>query len=231
MKSIQKIGFYFSLILLATCCKDKEPKPKEPITYTYTLGEAKNYIWAKIGSYWIYKNTATGELDTQTCTSFAFNNYESKGSNADSKHITVEYEKVYSTIYSSFNNWTYSLSTVSPSANATNPQLYRTIFRKEIISQFEGIIECFFHPFELGVHAGTGSHTCTYIGMDTTLTIQGKTYNNVVRFDIDMDEIMEKNCQYIPITTYFWARNVGLIKKNIKNCNYSWELIEYNIIK
>lgn len=92
------------------------------------------------------------------------------------------------------------------------------------------MIECFFHPFEFGVHAGTGSHTCTYTGMDSTLIIQGKTYANVVKFEINLDGVWE-NSPPFTASKYYWAKDVGLIKRIALNKPDNWELIEYNIIK
>lgn len=50
MKKINYFTLTSCLLLLATCCKDPETKPLNPVTYSYTLGDAKNYIWAKTGS-------------------------------------------------------------------------------------------------------------------------------------------------------------------------------------
>jgi hypothetical protein len=80
--------------------------------------------------------------------------------------------------------------------------------------------------------SGTGSSYTSYIGMDSTLTIQGKTYQNVAKFDIDKDDIWEEKLNCIRSNNiYYWAKDVGLIKKQSMSCSYSWELIEYNIIK
>ncbi len=54
-------------------CHDDGTCPPE--YYRFKLGEAKDYLWAKPGSYWIYKNTLNGALDTQTCTYFYFDSF------------------------------------------------------------------------------------------------------------------------------------------------------------
>jgi hypothetical protein len=71
---INSIQFAILILVLAACndrsddCHDDGTCPPE--NYRFELGELKSYLWAKPGSYWIYKNTKTGDLDTQICTGF-----------------------------------------------------------------------------------------------------------------------------------------------------------------
>jgi hypothetical protein len=87
-----------------------------------------------------------------------------------------------------------------------------------------------FYPFTKNKSGSNGVSRITCMGMDSTLIIQGKSYNNVVRFEIDVDGFKEKNCPIYLNTIYYWSRDVGLIKKQVVTCNHSWELIEYKII-
>ncbi len=237
---MKTIIFTFALSLLSCICfigcKDKDPtkpgyqnKAPKPIFYRFELGEAKSYLWSKPGSYWIYKNTKTNELDTLTCTGFKLDSFTTKGTEDYSKHITIRYDFLKRYLYSSFNKWTYVDETSKYYADGTPFKGLFFAIMKQVYG--EGIISAIHYPFDYPAKSGTGSSLTSYIGMDTTLLIQGKTYFNVAKFELDMDELSEKDCQYIPITRYYWAKDVGLIKKMVKNCNYSWELIEHQIIK
>lgn len=233
--NILNLSLIILIILFCISCKNKNKDCKKdgscpPEYYRIRIGEEpKSYLWSLPGSYWIYKNSQTGELDTQTCTGFQFESVTVKGIFDYSKHITIEYDRIKRTIWSSYNKWTYVDKTRDNSPDDEQFNNGRTILDRTAAGP--GVIIPFFYPFENGLIYGNGASNTTCQGMDNTMAIQGKTYTNVAKFDIDLDQIDEKNCQYIPVTTYFWAKEVGLIKKTIKNCNYSWELIEYNIIK
>lgn len=209
-------------------CHDDGTCPPE--YYRFTLGEAKDYLWAKPGSYWIYKNTLNGALDTQTCTYFYFDSITVKGTQNHTQHVTVRYDRLKVDIYSSFNKWVYYRTTNPFSAESNKPWYYRIVLTTQVGGQ--GLIENYFSPFEKDVRYGTGSESTFFTGMDTTLTLQGKVYDKVAKFDVDIDDIWEEKLGCIrPNTIYYWAKNVGLVKKEMKRCNYSWELIDYNIIK
>jgi hypothetical protein len=181
------------------------------------------------GSYWIYKNTQTGDLDTQTVLSFYFDSLISRGSEPYSRHITIKYDKLQRTIKSSFNNWIYYDETSRYFADATPLKgLFYALGREAT----GGYISAFHYPFNNDLFSGTGAEKISFMGIDTVLEIQEKTYFNVVKFDVDLDAIweMKLNCKR-PNTIYFWAKGVGLVKKQMNRCNYSWELVAYNIIK
>lgn len=209
-------------------CHEKGTCPPE--YYKYELGEAKNYLWANAGSYWIYKNTKTNELDTQTCTSCISYFITATGTYNETKHITVEYEKLIKSTYSSFNKWTYKDETDKYNPNAL--RTYETVVERIVYG--EGLILSFFNPFLINKRNGTGSSSTFCRAFDSTLVIQGNTFNNVSIFEIDMDDIWYPNSHPIatryPNAYFFWAKNIGLVKRFNKSENYSWELIDYKIM-
>lgn len=220
------------LVLLLYACGNKDCHDTgtcPPEHYFKSMGEAKDYLWAKPGSYWIYRNTKTGDLDTVTCKVFYFDTIRKEGTEDYSLNVTIEYEFMFRGLYSTFSPYSYTETTTPYSANSRPVNTIRTILTRECT---DGLIECFFYPFEPGVHAGTGSMYCSYTGMDSTYALQGKTYYNVAKFDLDSDDIGEPklSCEHAH-TIYYWAKDVGLIKKEVLTCNYNWELIDYNIIK
>jgi hypothetical protein len=82
---IQYIFFGIVLLLLSSCDKDPskpgyQGKPPKPEYYRIKMNEElKSYLWSKPGSYWIYKNTKTGDLDTHIIRSFYFDSILVKG--------------------------------------------------------------------------------------------------------------------------------------------------------
>ena len=223
------------LLMLLGCDKDPskpgyQGKPPKPEFHDMSMSEdLKSYLWSKPGSYWIYKNTKTGDLDTQVCTGFLFNNITIKGDESHSKHITIKYDLIARNISSTYTKHGFYDETTRYYPNSTP---FKGMFYALYRHGNGSLISVFHYTFDYPRMSGTGSSYTTYIGMDSTLTIQGKTYQNVAKFDIDKDDIWEEKLNCIRSNNiYYWAKDVGLIKKQSISCNYSWELIEYNIIK
>ncbi len=216
-------------IFLLSTCKEKDcHKTGEcpPEYYRIRLGEAKNYLYSLPGSYWIYKNTSTGQLDTQVCTGFVFDSIIVKGSESYSKHVTVEYDVIKRSIESTFNHWVYFDQTGNHNPDGASYNNGRNILSRTK----GGFIIPFFHPFHDGVQSGTGSSVSTCKGMVNSMTIQGKTYSTVAKIDIDKDDIWEEKLNCIRAhDVYYWGKDVGLIKKEMVSCGYSWELVDYKI--
>jgi hypothetical protein len=152
-----------------------------------------------------------------------------RGTFDNTKYKILEYDKLARTIYSSFTmaSITDESIDVSPDSRSFNNGVNKI---DRSMSSSIGYITAFMHPFVDGYGSSTGSSITRFIGLDSTLIIQGKTYQNVAKFDIDQDDIWYNYANY-PNTVYYWAKDVGLIKRWNKTDNYAWELIEYNIIK
>jgi hypothetical protein len=238
MKSLNSYIFPLLILMLIIGC-DKDPskpgyqgKPPKPEYYRIKMSEdLKSYLWSNIGSYWIYKNTKTGDLDTHIIRSFYFDSILVKGNQLRTQHITVYYDYLSKSFYSTFiKSFFYDYSNYnSPNAESFNNG--RNLLTKEGNGSF---IQPFYYPFQFTSvpGAGTGSSNTTYIGMDSTLTIQGKTYYNVAKFDIDSDGVWSKTYPYTTTgSKYYWAKDLGLVKRTATHRDENWELIEYNIIK
>ena len=231
---IKKIVFLTFVVLTSFGCKPKDCNKDGSCNEEYyreTFGEMKSYFWAKQGSYWIYKNTKTGDLDTQTCTNFMFETIKVRGTFNNTKYKILAYDKLIRTISSTFNEATIIDESidVSPDSKSFNNGVNKM---DRSMSGNIGYITAFIHPFVAGYGSSTGSSITRFIGLDSTLSIQGKTFYNVAKFELDKDDIWEEKLSCTRANSiYYWAKDVGLIKKEMKSCNYSWELIEYNIVK
>ncbi len=161
-------------------------------------------------------------MDTQTVTSFYFGHSVSKGQRDDNAHITVEYDVLSRSIVSTFNQTAYSddVPPATPISNSFKNGI-TPLYRDE-----DGEIIPFFHPFVKGSTFGVS--TC--LGIDSSLSIQGKIYTNVAKFHIPIDEVWYTYANY-PEAVYYWGRDVGIIKRQNITENFSWELIDYKIIK
>jgi hypothetical protein len=233
------IIFILTLMLIIGCDKDPskpgyQSKPPKPEFHDMSMSEdLKSYLWSKPGSYWIYKNTKTGDLDTQVCTGFLFNNITIKGDESHSKHITIKYDLIARNISSTYTKHGFYDETTRYYPNSTP---FKGMFYALYRHGNGSLISVFHYPFNYLEKSGTGSTITSFIEMDSTLSIQDKTFHHVAKFEIDRDNLWYPR-DFTPIelkyprAIYFWAKDVGLVKRENKNENYSWELIEYNIIK
>lgn len=234
MKGLHKIllALLFVAMLLSYGCKPKDCNKDgscDEEYYRIRFGELKSYLWAREGSYWIYKNTQTGDLDTQTCTYFLYDSIKVRGTFNNTKYKILEYDKLIRTITSTFNQSTILDKTIDDSPDSKSFKNEVNIMDRSVTGNI-GYVKVLVHPFNTGIGSSTGSSITRFIGIDSILIIQGKTYYNVAKFDIDKDDIWYNFASY-PNTIYYWAKDVGLIKRWNKSDNYSWELIDYNIIK
>lgn len=223
------------LLLLIACESDCQKKGNcPPEYYRFELGEAKNYLWAAKGSYWIYRNTKTGDLDTQTITycKTYWNNV--KGTTKATRQRNVDYEVLSRGIYSSFNQWTYEDKThqVVPD-DIYFSGTYRVILDRLVGGQ--GMIYPFDFPFRYNAAIGNGSTTTWCKNTDTSITISSKLYEHVKVFELDMDDIWYPNTHPLqtryPKARYFWVANIGLISRINLSESYAWELIDYKILQ
>jgi hypothetical protein len=223
--------------MLLGCDKDPskpgyQGKPPKPEYYRIKMNEElKSYLWSKPGSYWIYKNTKTGDLDTHIINGFYFDSILVKGIYPYSKHRTIYYDYLSKSFYSTFIKRFFYEYTRTFNPQATD--LYIT--SNDLTREGNGSVNHpLVHPFLIPKesNSGTGSSYAAYIGMDSTLTIQGKTYHHVAKFDIDSDGVWSKTYPYTTTgSKYYWAKDVGLVKRTATHRDENWELIEYNIIK
>ncbi len=66
--------------------------------------------------------------------------------------------------------------------------------------------------------------------MDSSLIIQGKTYFNVVKYSISLDPFWKDTPPFTG-SVYYWAKDVGLVKRVATSKPDVWELIDYKIVK
>ncbi len=158
-----------------TCAEDYRCMP---------LGEAKDYLYALPGSYWIYKNSVTGVLDTQTCIGFLLDTVIERGTLKNTKHITVEYERINRVIYSSFNNSEFYDETGFYNPNAIRP--LNTGVKRYLDIHSNTV---FFHPIFINEVWGNGVSNTKCITYDSLKILGNDTFFNFATFDVDLDFI------------------------------------------
>jgi hypothetical protein len=212
------------------------PEPIEPIKKTelgfLPLGEAKDYVYFKKGTWWVYKNTKTGLKDSIVVT---FSLLDTLEQNSQRWHFTNELFDVQSKSLS--DGYHYDFYMRSLSAEVTDFK-WGCIPTMERSNPYEGDLDPFYYPFDL-FKDKSGDYEAFCITVRDTMIISNKIYKDVAIFYIKRDPIeplpMEGNA-----AKYYWARNYGLIQKDIFNSKFqgdtallfhSWKLTNSNIIQ
>lgn len=174
--------------------------------YEYLLPpEVKEYMFFKAGTYWQYKDTATGDIRSVHVLSDTSYMYEEV---LHSGEVIGKREAF---------KWTTSKTEFTGRAmapwngNSGKDSIIRASVSESLRGFNEGHTDVFFYPFILNKSLQAhGSTTVTLIDKIDTLVIFGKTYYDVVKFH-DESNFTEDQRE----TVTFVARNYGIVRKDI----------------
>ena len=233
------------LLLVIGACKPD--KPKDPLTITYKLGEVKDYMYFKPGTWWVYEHDLTKERDSQYVTSSFIGPSTTKGTEEWSKHITLVQETMRLRIESNFKDgWGaynyFDIYTTGQNVNASPyPNLAYQFERQKVSTVFMySTTTSFYYPYNLC----PDKKSCMYY-LDTTLSnyqLNNFTYDTVRVFAVTYgDAVMQTPkvpVHFAPAKCYY-AKNVGIIRVTQKTSRvlddtsyiHGWNLIKKNIIQ
>ncbi len=234
---------HFSLIFMLLClsnCKDvKTTDPPQEDLGFFSLGEVKDYILFKPGSYWIYRNSYTNEIDTivlQYC-NLDTTYQESKLRKFSAEVITYMYKsKRDGAVYNSYvqvSNPEASNFFMVWSWRCTRIGGARTIYDN---SNGDGCQ--FYYPFDSTNSRGNGVYSTTFSGRLGSLDVGGKIYTDVVAFSVLSDCSYPYPNKYLLSagkSTYFWSKGNGLVRivndswdapNNGNQVHMVWDLLE-----
>lgn len=99
----------FCCALLLTQCKGDCHKHDtcDPIHYKLNIDIGFDYFIFKKNSYWIYKDTKTGAIDTQTCLGYDLDTVISKSDYEPSNNVSIEYPRHLHNFIHPITNGTY----------------------------------------------------------------------------------------------------------------------------
>lgn len=228
------------LLLLAFfySCRKYHPPPQVDLGHFSLDSTVKPYLYAKPGSWWVYKNDSTGEIDSQAMV-WSVDQQVRTSNNVR----TYTYDDIHTTIKSMTNGYYYDLNSYGSHADIYNWEfliLYNRSRHKS--GDFDGINDIFCTKQNIGEKLGGGGSYLYYRGKLPTLTLNGFTFYDVLKFEVQGDASWPDS--KIPTSdkgtsTYYWAKNVGLvmIENGDEDQRYlppkiiyqKWEIINYHI--
>lgn len=211
----------FTIVTLS-CCKPDDDS--EPQVYHFLLPqEVKDYYAFKDGTYWVYENDKTKELDSITV--FFHQSKIDTIIDTERNHklifeifrlITYSHRDDYKTEY-------YPLPPVpeNPSANAViiEREKYKT-------GDYIGVTSLLFHPFIKGSKKYTSKGEIVLNDILPEFTIKNNSFLNVLYYHNTFDITNNKSDM-----DYFIAKNVGIVMMRNNTTNETWNLIRHNIVQ
>ncbi len=211
---------YFAALCftLGTCKHDPPPEPPAVCQYDSSVEEMKKWYYFKTGTWWVYQEQTTGELDTIT----VYHDWE--GTNGDG---TEGFEWYGNSSYDGFNykhrfNSSYSIHCLT----AEECTCHKVERSKTMPGNFVGAGKIFLYPLIEGNYTASGTGWCTLEVLHDSLALSENTYNNVAEWDIPDDD-SEENVH----TKYWIGENAGIIRWQNLETNSDWLLIGSNIIQ
>lgn len=211
-----------TLISSNSCKKDFQPG-EFPIPQ-----ELLDYYYFKPGTFWVYKNDKTGEIDTTVIMDAR------RGWNEGTKGDKYEQAEVY--INSSLDGYTYKYFVYTqPSSgcikdNKNNPcYVINCIKTKPGNYVGEQIVFTYFIKIGYSGYSGvkgTNYSTFNVLSYNDSTALNGTYYYSVCKFSLIPCFIQnDKNI------IFNWAKNIGIIRKENKTDNENWDLMYYQIVK
>jgi hypothetical protein len=228
------IIFSLSAITALHSCKPEPPDPPPTDLGFFGLGEAKDYVYFKPGTWWVYQNTRSRLRDSIVVT---FSLLDTLEGTSKKWHYTDEIFNVRSHSYS--NGYNYSLFKRQGPVEVTNQPKNYILPKLERSEPYEGEIQPFYYPFNIIKKDPTAGYNIFCLTVKDTMTINGNIYKDVAVFFINGDVIEPVPRNGWP-AKYYWARNYGLIQKDLFEPNFfgdtsslyhSWKLINSYIIQ
>ncbi|HYG16064.1 MAG TPA: hypothetical protein VEC12_09945 [Bacteroidia bacterium] len=223
MKAIITVFFALAIIVLNSC---KEEEPDE-IVVAFPE-DAVNYFYFKTGSYWIYQNNKTNEVDS-VWVHHSFKSWYSAESWDKKTIYKIELIRMECNTSSYGTYWSFDFRPFNYAGNQNNVS-YSLWGGRSKISE---LTRCTLwkYPFNEGINQVSnikGVDTSLYriAGTHNTVTIGSKTYSSVLKVNITNCIFMDKH----DINMY-WAPNYGIIKIEDLDDSSSWELVRHHLIQ
>ncbi len=204
-------------------CKPEENTPREyPIPQ-----EVLNYFYFKQGSYWVYENDKTGEKDTFVVQQASRAWEDGPKSERYEGATSVQYNKKEQATY------TYQVFTQGSAGcikEGSKWPCYSLNCSKVFPGNVLGDSKSFFYPFKKG-YGGQADYssqksTITMANYFDSLIVSGTTHRKVMVANITNSLVANRK-----EVNFYWAENVGIVRKENLTDNQTWNLIYYQIIQ
>jgi len=199
-------------------CKPDDNTPPAPRVFKAPQ-EVIDYCYFKEGTYWIYRDSVSGQYDTVSVIS---SNFDTLTNTNDG--VKEYYDIFLVTTYSSYDKYNENIRLQARPWLITGAPIVFYIKYKP--GDSKGSTFYHFYPYEIGKMYSIANDKITILNTQNSLFVGSNTFLNIVAFAHSKDP----NYGY-SATIIYQAKNIGIIKKVITAKNQVWELINYNIVQ
>jgi hypothetical protein len=213
-----------TFLLVITSCKDKDPVEKSYCDKNpgmcETVLEAKSYFAFKVGSWWVYEEETTHERDSIYVTEFA----DDPSSPDFDCYMYSEYQGFNFHFYPQY----IASNKCSYSGVSTNKCIY--IHRSKYAPQnFIDDDVCFFIQYRLGdkipiSNIDFPSDKLTISDILSEYSNNALSFGKTIKIAEDHTFIENNSPTY-----HYYAKGVGLVRKELIDSNQVWNLVSYHI--
>lgn len=199
---------------LSSCRENGKDQPTPAVKIPL---EVYNYCYFKVGSWWVYQDSATGNLDTVFVT-------ESQKGTDSSYYQKNSTQPIY--------EW-FTMNTRSTDNGYNYKYTLHTSWEHSVVFRIKtkpghaaGQTICFFWQLFDGkkLHPYTQNGEVTFIHSVDSLSLLSATYHDILVFK-DSENITEENAE----TLFYYSKGTGIVKKEMPGKNQTWQLISCHI--
>ena len=213
----------FFIFSVCSCSCDKSGD--ENIQPSFLIPqEVKDYTFFKEGTYWIYKDSASG-IEDSVYVYYSYQEYDTLSANNSYGLAPGIYEWFEVKTRSEFYHYDYYYN-LNSSFISYSP-LHVSVFReKSKPGDYVGATVCFIYPPTIGITSYWYNDVTTVNNFYGNYNIGGNTYSNVVNI-YETKNVTENDQK----THLFFAKNFGLVRKELIDSLQVWNMIRKNIIQ
>jgi hypothetical protein len=229
LKNLRQFTFWLTLIVAVSCCKhDTEPSPCE-CGEVNSIEELKEWAFFKEGTYWIYEEESTGARDTFTVVN-------SHDFITDQGNVQFDYETYRSS--DGYYYWFWFNEGWTSDCGAQDCCRCRTLWCDKYISGDADGEDRFlrFPTFEqnyAGLSWGGGDYGLVTVIDNFYNFNNGNFLFDTVVVQRNDNSVLDQSTttnEYFEVIYYF-AKSIGIVRKEITETNEIWNLVEYNVIQ
>ncbi len=220
MKAIFKFSFFLLITIVILSCQRDEEEPVPIIQaceYDDSIEELKAWHYFKQGTWWVYRDENSGEIDTIQ----VYN-----GGDGFSQNNWPYFFWDSSSSFEEYNYKYYFNESFSRNCDETHDCMCHKVERtKTRPGQFIGTDWCFSYPNIPEIYITNGWYgRSTLVEILPSYEISDFSFDEVIRWK--SDEHPSENYQAVE---FYIAKNIGIIRRILPERNQDWALIDYYI--
>ena len=211
----------FFIFSVCSCSCDKEGGDPEPLPVIDAPQALKDYIVFKPGTYWIYKDSTSGVVDSVFVTDFI----EGHDTLYPSHAASGIYEWFQVNTHSALDGYDYYYKFNADDIYHIANTLYAVNREKLKPGDYVGTIYCFISPFTIGLTAYTVYDVTTVSNYYSGITIGSHLFPEVVKIHETRNVTEEQQ-----VTNFYFSKNIGIVRKELVDSSKVWNIERYFIV-